>query len=64
MQKPILILLTGLIGGILLTAGLMLATYWEFTPLGKPFNDFFAMMGIIVFLISGFFLISMRTLKK
>jgi hypothetical protein len=64
MQKTILIILSGLIGGILLAAGLMLATYVGFTPIGKAFNDFFAMVGIIIFFISGFFLLSMRTLKK
>jgi hypothetical protein len=64
MQKPLMIILTGLIGGALLAIGLYIANFLDFAPLGVPFNNFFIMVGVIVFLISGFFLLSMETLKK
>jgi len=64
MQKPLLIIILGLIGGILLAVGFYLAIYVGFTPFGKAFNNFFTMVGIILFLISGFFLLSYETLQK
>jgi len=64
MQKPLMIILLGLIGGIIIAIGFYLASYLGFTPFGKAFNNFFTMVGVILSLISGFFLISFETLRK
>lgn len=58
MQKPMMIVLSGMI------VGLILARYVGFAPLGDSFNNFFAMVGIIIFFISGFFFISMKTFRN
>jgi hypothetical protein len=63
MDKPLLIILAGLAIGALLGAGLYIATLLGFTPVGEDFNNFFTMVGVIIFFISGFFLISMKTLQ-
>lgn len=59
-----MIILTGLIGGAVLSIGLYAATYFGIAPLGEAFNNFFTMVGIIIFLISGFFLLSLETLRN
>jgi len=64
MKKPLMIILVGMISGSLLSVGLYIANFLEITPLGVSFNNFFIMVGVIIFLISGFFLLSMETLKK
>lgn len=64
MNKPLMIILAGLLIGSFLAIGLYITTMMGFTPVGEDFNNFFTMVGIIVFLISGFFLISMKTLQK
>ena len=64
MKKPLMIILTGMISGSFLAVGLYLANFLEITPLGVSFNNFFIMVGVIVFLLGGFFLLSMETLKK
>lgn len=64
MQKPMMIVLSGMIVGLILAFGLILARYVGFAPLGDSFNNFFAMVGIIIFFISGFFFISMKTFRN
>lgn len=64
MNKPLMIISAGLLIGGGLAIGLYTATMMDFTPLGEDFNNFFTMVGVIVFFISGFFLTSMKTLRK
>ena len=64
MKRPLTIILTGLIGSAVLAIGLYAATYFGVVPLGEAFNNFFIMVGIIIFLISGFFLLSLETLHS
>jgi hypothetical protein len=64
MNKPLMIILAGVFIGLGLAVGLYIATMLGFTPAGEEFNNFFTMVGVIVFIISGFFLLSMNTLRK
>lgn len=59
-----MIIVTGMIVGLILGVGLYIAQYVGFVPFGKYFNEFFGMVGIIIFLISGFFFMSMRAFQK
>jgi len=64
MQRPMSIILLGLIIGGIMAIGLYIATYLGVTPLGSAINNFFTMVGVIIFIISLFFLLSYETLKK
>lgn len=64
MQRPLKIIILGLLVGIFMAIGFYIANYLEITPMGRAFNNFFAMVGVIIFLISGFFFISMKTLQS
>ena len=64
MQRPMSIILLGLIIGGIMAIGLYIATYLGVTPLGSAINNFFTMVGVIIFIISLFFLLSYETLTK
>jgi hypothetical protein len=57
------IIIGGLLTGFILFIGFSIMNYRGYIPLGEAFNRFFSMVGLILFFISGFFLISYRTLK-
>lgn len=61
MKRPEIIILTGLVIGLLLFICLNVFVFFEIAPFGMAFNNFFAMVGLIVFFISGFFYISYKT---
>lgn len=64
MQRPMSIILLGLIIGGIMAIGLYIATYLGVTPLGSAINNFFTMVGVIIFIISLFFLLSYETFTK
>jgi hypothetical protein len=64
MQRPMSIILLGLIIGGIMAIGLYIATYLGVTPLGSAINNFFTMVGVIIFIISLFFFLSYETLTK
>ena len=61
MQRPMSIILLGLIIGSIMAIGLYIATYLGVTPLGSAINNFFTMVGVIIFIISLFFFLSYET---
>ncbi len=55
-------LVTGIIIGAVMFLGFFLASFYGYSLLGiQPLEGFLAMCGLLVFLISGFFLISLKT---
>ncbi|MFO8077774.1 MAG: hypothetical protein R6U21_03940 [Thermoplasmatota archaeon] len=64
MNKPEKIIIAGLIIGLVFFSGFRLLNFLKITPIGKPLNDFFSVAGLILFFISGFFYISLETLKN
>ena len=64
MQRPFSIILLGLIVGGIMAIGLYIASYLGITPLGSAINNFFTMVGVILFIISLFFLLSFETLQN
>jgi hypothetical protein len=64
MQRPLKIIILGLLVGSIMAIGLYVANYLGITPMGRSFNNFFAMVGIIICIISGFFFLSMETLQS
>ena len=64
MQRPLSIIVFGLIVGGILAIGLYVATYLGITPLGSAINNFFTMVGVILFIISLFFLLSYETFQN
>ncbi len=61
MQRPMSIILLGLIIGSIMAIGLYIATYLGVTPLGSAISNFFTMVGVIIFIISLFFFLSYET---
>ncbi|HDM67362.1 MAG TPA: hypothetical protein ENG62_03130 [Thermoplasmatales archaeon] len=61
MDKPTKILLTGLILGATLFIGLQLLNFLNYGI--HALNFFFSFIGLIIFLLSGFFFVSMKTAK-
>jgi len=53
-----------MIMGLLLFVGFNLLDIVGMSPLGTSFNDFFTMIGIIVFFIAGFFYLSIKTVNE
>jgi len=64
MNKPKKIIIAGAITGLLFFGGFRLLNLFNITPIGKAFNDFFSVVGLILFFISGFFYSSLITLKN
>jgi hypothetical protein len=64
MKRAYLIILAGIFSGLGLFIGFNLFTFFEVLPFGESFNNFFSMIGLILFFISGFFYISAKTMKK
>jgi len=64
MNRSMKIIIGGLLTGFMLFVGLNLMTYLAYVPFKEAFNNFFSMVGLIIFFISGFFLISYRTLRS
>jgi hypothetical protein len=64
MNKPEKIVIVGMITGLLFFGGFRLMNFVNITPIERPFNDFFSVVGLILFFISGFFYISHVTLKN
>jgi len=64
MQRPLSVILLGLIIGSIMAISLYVATYLGITPLGSAINNFFMMVGVILFIISLFFLLSFETLQN
>jgi hypothetical protein len=56
------ILVTGIIIGVIMFLGIFLTSFYGYSLLGiQPLEEFLAMCGLLAFLISGFFLISLKT---
>ena len=64
MNKPEKIVLAGMIIGLVFFSVFRILNYLDITPIAKALNEFFSVFGLIVFFISGFFYISMETLRK
>lgn len=55
-------LVAGIIIGAIMFLGFFLTSFYGYSLLGvQPLEEFLAMCGLLAFLISGFFLISLRT---
>jgi len=54
----------GMVAGLLIFIGFELCTLLSITPLGTPFNNFFSVVGIILFFVAGFFYLSLKTIPK
>lgn len=64
MDRPTKIVLSSMIIGLILFVGFQLLTFINVAPLGIAFNNFFAMFGIILSFIAGFFYFSSRTVQQ
>ena len=65
MDKTLKITLLGIIIGALLFIGFYITSMYNFHIIGiPPLEEFIAMIGIIIFFISGFFYFSMRTINN
>ena len=64
MNRSMKIIIGGLMTGVILFSGFTIMNYMEYLPFGEALNNFFTMVGLILFFISGFFLISYQTLQS
>ena len=64
MDRPTRLVLLGMILGLLLFIWFELFSIFNIEPLGRAFNNFFTMVGVILFFIAGFFYLSMRTIQE
>ena len=63
-DRQLRFVMTWMIIGLILFVGFNLLDIVGMSPLGTPFNDFFTVIGIILFFIAGFFYLSKRTVKE
>jgi hypothetical protein len=64
MDRPAILILLGMMVGLLLFIGFYTLNFIEYMPLGIAFNNFFIMLGVILFFITGFFYASLKTVKQ
>lgn len=64
MDKPTRVVLMGMFIGLFLFIGFEVLTFAGIAPLGIPFNNFFTMIGVILFFIAGFFYLSLKTIQE
>ena len=65
MDKPETITIIGIIIGAFLFLGFYISNVLNLTIIGLPsLEDFIAMIGILVFIISGFFYFSLKTINQ
>jgi len=64
MDRPAKLILLGMMVGLLLFIGFYTLNFIEYMPLGIAFNNFFIMLGVILFFITGFFYASLKTVKQ
>jgi len=64
MDRPTRIIYAGLITGLLLFMIFFLLTLLSYPVVSTALNNFLTMIGLILFFISGFFYVSMKTLNK
>ncbi len=65
MDKITKITLIGFISGILLFLGFYISSLFNYSIIGiPPLEDFIAMIGVLLFIISGFFYFSLKTMKQ
>jgi len=63
-ERQLRVVMIWMIIGLILFVGFNLLDIVGISPLGTSFNDFFTMIGIIIFFIAGFFYLSKRTVKE
>ena len=63
-DRPTKIVVIGMMAGIIMFVGFELMTVFSIAPLGIPFNNFFSVIGVILFFIAGFFFLSLTTIPK
>ena len=63
-ERQLRFVMIWMIIGLILFVGFSLLDFVGMSPLGTAFNDFFTMIGIILFFIAGFFYLSKRTVKE
>ena len=63
-DKSTMIVLSSMIVGLVLFGGFELLTIFNISPLGIAFNNFFTMVGVIIFFIAGFFYLSLKTVQQ
>jgi len=64
MDRATKIVIIGMIAGLALFIGFEILSFIELAPLGIAFNNFFTMVGVILFFIAGFFYLSMKTIQE
>ena len=64
MDRATKIVIIGMIAGLALFIGFEILSFIELAPLGIAFNNFFTMVGVILFFIAGFFYLSMNTIQE
>ena len=64
MERATRIVVLGMIAGLVLFIGFEIMSFIELVPLGIAFNNFFTMVGVILFFIAGFFYLSMKTIHE
>ena len=64
MDRPTKVVTMGMFTGLLLFIGFELLTIFKITPLGISLNNFFSVVGILIFFITGFFYLSLKTIPK
>jgi hypothetical protein len=64
MDRVTRVVVLGMIAGIALFIGFEILSLIEVEPLGIAFNNFFTMVGVILFFIAGFFYLSMKTIHE
>jgi hypothetical protein len=64
LDKPTKIVAMGMIVGLILFIGFYTMSVIHYAPLGNAFNNFFTMVGIILFFIAGFFYASLKTVNR
>jgi hypothetical protein len=65
MDKTAKITLAGIIIGILIFLGFYLSSLYNYSIIGIPsLEEFIAMIGVLLFIISGFFYFSYKTMNQ
>ena len=65
MDRPKIIAISGIIVGALLFIGFYLSDILNYNLIGIPsLEDFIAMIGILILIISGFFYFSLKTINQ
>ena len=64
MDRQIRFVLFWMMIGLILFVGFELLDIVGVSPLGNSFNNFFTMVGVIIFFIAGFFYLSIKTVQE